>query len=79
MTTNEAKYREAEQQLWEYVAVTPTEEWLDLRRTATRVRVQMVGDGPPVVFVHGASNGGASWATLVNRLEGFRCILLDRP
>ncbi|MBV9664058.1 MAG: alpha/beta hydrolase [Actinobacteria bacterium] len=79
MTTNEAKYREAEQQLWEYVGVTPTEQWLDLRRPATRVRVQVVGDGPPVVFVHGASNGGASWATLVNRLEGFRCILLDRP
>ena len=38
-----------------------------------------VGEGEPVVFVHGASNAGASWATLVNRLPGFRCILLDRP
>jgi pimeloyl-ACP methyl ester carboxylesterase len=32
-----------------------------------------------VLFVHGASNGGASWASLVARLVGFHCVLLDRP
>lgn len=79
MAPNEAKYREAEQRLWEYAGLSPKEEWLDLRRTGTKVRVQVVGDGPPVVFVHGASNGGASWMTLVKQLDGFRCILLDRP
>ena len=76
---NEFLYREAEQRLWEWAGVTPTERRLDLSRTGATVRVQEVGVGPPIVFVHGASNGGASWATLVNRLDGFRCILLDRP
>lgn len=79
MGSNEAKYREAERALWAYAGLTPTEQWLDLGRTGARVRVQVVGDGPPVVFVHGASNAGASWMTLVQQLDGFRCILVDRP
>ena len=45
----------------------------------SRCRVQEAGDGPPVVLVHGASNAGSSWAQLVARMAGFRCILLDRP
>ena len=32
-----------------------------------------------MLFVHGASNSGSSWASLVARLSGFRCVLLDRP
>lgn len=43
------------------------------------VRVQEIGDGAPVLLVHGASNGGASWAPLIAGLTGFRCIALDRP
>jgi pimeloyl-ACP methyl ester carboxylesterase len=31
------------------------------------------------VLIHGASNGGASWANLVQGLTGFRCIMVDRP
>ena len=40
---------------------------------------ELHGEGPAVVFIHGASNGGSSWASLVARLDGFRCIMLDRP
>jgi pimeloyl-ACP methyl ester carboxylesterase len=76
---NEARYREAERRLWTSLNVTPTEQRLDLERTGATVRVQEVGEGPPVVFVHGASNTGTSWAPLVAQLDGFRCILLDRP
>ena len=76
---NEVKYRAAEARLWEFEGVSPTEQWLDLARTGARVRVQVVGDGPPAVFVHGGSTGGTSWAPLAARLGGFRCILLDRP
>ncbi|MFI5045378.1 MAG: alpha/beta fold hydrolase, partial [Acidimicrobiales bacterium] len=32
-----------------------------------------------MVFVHGASNAGTSWASLAARLDGTRCILVDRP
>lgn len=76
---DEARYRDAEQQLWESLAVSPTEQRLHLDRTGANVRVQEIGEGDAVVFVHGASNSGVSWAPLVARLDRFRCILVDRP
>jgi 2-hydroxy-6-oxonona-2,4-dienedioate hydrolase len=65
--------------LWDSLDAQPTERLLTLARTGATVRVQELGDGPPVVFVHGASNAGTSWAPLVSRLAGFHCILVDRP
>ena len=79
MTVNEGRYREAERRLWESVGVRPTEHRVHLGRTGVTVRVQEVGQGPTVVLVHGASNSGSSWAPLVARLDGFRCVMLDRP
>jgi len=76
---DEGRFREAEERLWTSVEVEPTERRLVLKRTGTTIRVQEVGDGPAVVFIHGANNGGTSWASLVARLEGFRCVLVDRP
>ena len=76
---NEARFREAEARFWKFVGAAASEQQLTLARTRTTVRVQELGDGPPIVFVHGGSNSGASWAPLAARLEGFRCILLDRP
>jgi pimeloyl-ACP methyl ester carboxylesterase len=43
------------------------------------VRVQETGDGPPVLLVHGATNAGTSWMSLMAELPEFRCIALDRP
>lgn len=79
MGIDESKYRGAEQRLWDVEGAHPEECWLDLPRTGSRVRVQVVGDGPPVLFVHGVGNSGTSWAPLVARLGGFRCLVLDRP
>ncbi|TFH20306.1 MAG: alpha/beta hydrolase [Acidimicrobiales bacterium] len=76
---NVVRFREAERRLWESVEVAPTERWLHLTRANCAVRVQEVGAGPAVVFIHGGSNGGSSWDSLVARLDGFRCIMLDRP
>jgi pimeloyl-ACP methyl ester carboxylesterase len=76
---DERRYRAAERRLWDSVGAEPAERVLQLERTGVRVRVQEVGEGPPVVFIHGATNGGMSWASLAARLEGFRCLLLDRP
>lgn len=73
------RYRQAEQALWQSVGVQPSERVLRLDRTGAVVRIQEVGEGEPVVFVHGASNGGTSWASLASRLGGFRCVLVDRP
>jgi pimeloyl-ACP methyl ester carboxylesterase len=76
---DEARYRTAERRLWAALGVEPRDRTLDLKGTRATVRVQEVGEGPPIVFVHGANSSGASWAALAARLPGFRCILLDRP
>lgn len=77
--TNEARYREAERRLWSYYGLTPTERRVTLKHTGVSVRVQQVGEGEPVLFVHGASNTGVSWATLLHKFPGYRCVVLDRP
>jgi pimeloyl-ACP methyl ester carboxylesterase len=74
-----APFRAAEARLWASTRSRPTERRLDLRRNQVSVRVQELGEGPPVLFVHGANTSGASWATLASRLDGFRRIVLDRP
>jgi pimeloyl-ACP methyl ester carboxylesterase len=76
---HEAEYRAAETRYWLVVGVTPEEVWLDLPDLCPRVRVQVVGEGPPVLFVHGGNVSGTSWAPLAGRLDGYRCLLLDRP
>jgi pimeloyl-ACP methyl ester carboxylesterase len=75
---NERRFREAEERLWQSFGLAPTERRVHLPRIGANVRVQEIGEGPPVVFVHGGSNGGSSWAPLVAKLN-FRCLLLDRP
>lgn len=76
---DEARYREAEGRVWASIGLTPTEHRVRLQRNDVSVRVQDVGEGPAVLFVHGAITCGTSWAPLVAHLRGFRCLLLDRP
>lgn len=76
---NEAKYREAEQQLWRSVGETPRESSITLPRVGVKVRVQEVGEGEPVLFIHGGPNAGSTWAFLTEHLDDYRCLLVDRP
>lgn len=76
---NERRYRDAEQRLWTSIGVQPTERQIRLDRLDTTVRVQECGDGPTVVFVHGGSASGTNWAPMMPFMDGFRCVLLDRP
>jgi len=76
---NEATYREIERRFWDGVGLDPSEHRVRLKESGVAVRVQEVGHGPPVLFIHGASNSGTSWANLVVHLDDFRCLLLDRP
>jgi pimeloyl-ACP methyl ester carboxylesterase len=79
-TMDEARYREAERRLWDDIGLPARERFLALPRLGVEVRVQEVGHGDPVLFIHGASNGGTSWARLTASLPGVRrCVLLDRP
>jgi pimeloyl-ACP methyl ester carboxylesterase len=76
---NEDLFRKAEQALWASVGVTPTETRVQLEKTGATIRIQEVGQGAPVVFLHGVSNSGSSWADLAARLQDYRCILVDKP
>jgi pimeloyl-ACP methyl ester carboxylesterase len=75
----ETRYRQAERRLWQSIGATPTEQRLTLGRLGVTVRVQELGAGAPILFVHGANTSGLSWAALAARIPGFRSILLDRP
>jgi pimeloyl-ACP methyl ester carboxylesterase len=76
---DEVRYREAERALWASFGAEPTEDRVTLPSTGTKVRVQTIGEGPPVLFIHGTSNCGASWAPLVAQLPRSRCLVPDRP
>jgi pimeloyl-ACP methyl ester carboxylesterase len=69
---DEAAYRAAERALFTALGVEAEERWVD------GVRVLSVGQGEPVLFVHGSPNTCATWAGLAARL-GRRCLLLERP
>ena len=79
ISRRESRYREAERALWDSLGVEPKEGWLRLPSLDTDVRVLELGVGPPVLFIHGGSTSGTSWADLAAALPEFRCILLDRP
>jgi 2-hydroxy-6-oxonona-2,4-dienedioate hydrolase len=77
--TIDPRYRAAEARLWRSLGVEPGESRVPLSALGTSVRVQQLGDGPPLLFVHGGSTSGTSWADLAAALPDRRCLLLDRP
>ena len=44
-----------------------------------RIRAHATGDGPPIVFVHGALVNANLWRKVVPRLDGFTRLTLDLP
>jgi pimeloyl-ACP methyl ester carboxylesterase len=73
------RYRHAESKLWEHYGLEPTEHFVDLHSPAAHVRVQVVGSGPTILFIHGGVWPGAVFASLIRELPGFRCVVFDRP
>jgi 2-hydroxy-6-oxonona-2,4-dienedioate hydrolase len=78
MTKQVERFCAAERRLWRSFGVEPRERFVTLR-SGPRVRVLEHGDGPPLLFIHGATNGASSWVNLVAQLDDFRCITVDRP
>lgn len=81
---NVEAYRHAERALWAAYGVAdgPVERRVNLPRNGVSVRVMEVGEvgeGRPVLFLHGGPNAGSTWASLAPRLAGRRCLVLDRP
>jgi len=73
------RYVQAERAVWEHYELEPREQFVELESPRVRLRVQEVGTGDPVLFVHGTAGNGAYWAPLIRELDGFRCLLLERP
>lgn len=74
------RYALAEGALWQQAGLTPVEHRIHLSRNDVDVRLREVGDGPPVLFLHGGPGAaGPIWADLAARLPHLRCLLLDRP
>jgi 2-hydroxy-6-oxonona-2,4-dienedioate hydrolase len=73
------RYRRAERTLWNFYGLEPVERFVQLDSPAVRLRVQEVGSGEPVIFVHGGLYPGAVAASLFRELPGYRCIAVDRP
>lgn len=76
-TTDDLDSVEAD--FWRSYGLEPQEHFVKLESTNTRLRVQEVGKGHPVIFVHGTGGSGTYFAPLIGQLEGFRCLVVDRP
>lgn len=72
-------FQSAERRVFDRVGLRPTTQVVGLATLGGSLRLHEVGEGPPVVFVHGAMTTGVCWADLASRLPEFRCILVDRP
>jgi hypothetical protein len=57
---NEGEYRRAEARLWASVGLEPSERRIRMPTTGAVVRVQELGQGEPVLFIHGAPNAGST-------------------
>lgn len=79
MPTTTTTFEAAEAALWASYGVEPANRKVRIDAIGCDVRLQIVGDGPPVVFIHGGMTAGSSWAPLVQLLPEFRCIVVDRP
>jgi 2-hydroxy-6-oxonona-2,4-dienedioate hydrolase len=73
------RYKSSENALFRAYQLEPKEERIAIEKLGTFVRVQTIGNGAPLLFVHGAPNAGSTWAQLVSFLPGYKCILIDRP
>ena len=73
------RYRRAERAFWGHYGLAPVERFVKVAAPAARLRVQALGSGTPILFVHGTGGPGAYFAPLVRELQAFRCLVLDRP
>ena len=77
-TSSVERYLDAETRLWQHYGLAPRNQFVDIARPRARLRVQEVGSGPPVLFIHGTIGPGA-WAPLIASMPGFRSLVIDRP
>jgi 2-hydroxy-6-oxonona-2,4-dienedioate hydrolase len=69
----------SERRLFDRYGVAVRSRLIKLGRPELRTRVLEVGEGPPVLFIHGAGASAAVWTPLLQQLGGYHLIAVDRP
>lgn len=72
------RHRSVEAAFWALFDVPIAEQHVEVGPDRVRHRVQELGTGSPLVFVHGTSVTGTCFAPLAARLGDHRCLLIDR-
>lgn len=57
---HEQAYRKTERGLWHSLGARPSERFVELPRLGVQVRVQELGDGEPVLHLHGGPSAGTT-------------------
>jgi 2-hydroxy-6-oxonona-2,4-dienedioate hydrolase len=70
---------EVERRLFDRYRIDARSTFVQLRRPDLRTRVVEVGEGPPVLFVHGTCASASVWTPLLASLTGYRLLAVDRP
>jgi pimeloyl-ACP methyl ester carboxylesterase len=73
------RIRDAETRLFARYGLRPDESFLDTGPGRMRLRMLSVGDGPPLVMLHGVSLAAAVWAPWLADLTGYRAHLVELP
>jgi pimeloyl-ACP methyl ester carboxylesterase len=73
------RIRDAETRLFARYGLRPDESFLDTGPGRVRLRVLSVGDGPPVVMLHGVTLAAAAWAPWLTDFTGYRAHLVELP
>jgi pimeloyl-ACP methyl ester carboxylesterase len=74
-----ARLDAAEQRLLGHYGLAPRAARVTLEDPPLDVRVLEVGEGPPLLLVHGSGTSAASWAPLMPHLPGRRLLAVDLP
>lgn len=72
-------YKKSEERLLKEYNLNREEHFIPVEGYGLKVRVQEIGKGQPLLFIHGGPNAGSTWLELASLLPDYRCLILDRP
>jgi pimeloyl-ACP methyl ester carboxylesterase len=76
---SEAKFLEAERQVFAGNSLTPKVRQIALSKPALTLRALELGSGEPALFLHGMGGSAVHWAPLLSHLPSLHRIAIDMP